>query len=325
MKFLSIARRGVVACLMASTCAVWAADDYPNKPIRLIGTFAAGSSVDILSRIVGKQMSDLLGQPILVEPRPGAGGDIATDIVAKAPKDGYTLGIASPGPLTINPLLRRQMPYEALRDLAPISLIAKGPNALFVNAQLPVRDLAELIKYIQAHPGKVSFASAGVGTTGHLAGELFKSKTGTDIQHVAYKGQNEAVTDVVGGRVDLIFSGLPPLLALVKTGKLRPIAVADFKRSPVLPDVPTTAEAGISSIESVAWYGLMAPAGTPDFILERLRLTLGKALQQPETLAQLATLGVVPAPSSRAEFSSMLNDETRRWKVLLDASGIKPE
>jgi len=301
------------------------ASSYPNRPIRLIGTFAAGSSVDIIARVVGQRMSEYFHQPVQIDPRPGAGGDIATDLLAKSPKDGYTIGMASPGPLTVNPLLRKSMPYDPIKDLAPIGLIAKGPNALFVNAEVPVRNMAELLAYIKAHPKQVSFASAGVGTSGHVAGELFKSKTGADVQHVAYKGQNEAVTDVVGGRVQLIFSGLPPLLPMVRNGKLKPIAVADYHRSPLMPEVPTVAEVGYPGTESVAWYGMIAPAGVPEAILNRLHEALAAALRHPDTLRQFATLGIEPALNERAEFAQMINTEGQRYQALFKGVGIKPE
>lgn len=328
-------RAGRTSCLLAAGALMFlgfspvrAADDvasYPNRPIRLIGTFAPGSSVDIISRVVGQRMAEYLHQPVQVEPRPGAGGDIATDLVAKSPKDGYTIGMASPGPLTVNPLLRRRMPYDPVKDIAPIALIAKGPNALFVNSEVPARDMAGLLSYIKAHPRQVSFASAGVGTSGHVAGELFKSKTGADVQHVAYKGQNEAVTDVIGGRVQLIFSGLPPLIPMVKNGKLRPIAVADYHRSPLMPDVPTVAEAGYPGTESVAWYGMVAPAGVPEPILNRLHEALAAAVGHPDTLRQFATLGIEPALNERAAFAQMLATETRRYQALFKDVGIKPE
>lgn len=333
MKRLKLSPRAT-GLLAAATIAFWgvsqarAADDvasYPNRPIRLIGTFAPGSSVDIIARVVGQRMAEYLHQPVQVEARPGAGGDIATDFVAKSPKDGYTIGMASPGPLTVNPLLRKSMPYDPVKDIAPIALIAKGPNALFVNAEVPARDMASLLSYIKAHPKQVSFASAGVGTSGHVAGELFKSKTGTDVQHVAYKGQNEAVTDVVGGRVQLIFSGLPPLIPMVKSGKLRPIAVADYQRSPLMPDVPTVAEAGYPGIESVAWYGMLAPAGVPEPILNRLHEALAAAVRHPDTVRQFATLGIEPALNERAAFVQMIASESRRYQALFKEAGIKPE
>ncbi len=303
----------------------FAADPYPSKPVTLVSTFAAGSSIDIIARIVAKPMSESMGQQVMVDDKPGAGGDIATNFVAKAAKDGYTLGMASVGPLIVNPLLRKKMPYDAAQDLAPISLIGRGPNAILINPSLPVKTLAELISYIKAHPGKVSYASAGVGTSGHLAGELFKYLSKTDILHVPYKGNSEAVTDVIGGRVQVLFSGLPPVLPMVEAGKLRAIAMADSVRSPLLPAVPTVSEAGLPGAESGAWYGMVAPAGTPPEVLERAHKELGRALERPDVRQQLSKIGVDTAFMSQAEFASMLKSETVKLQQLFKAANIQPE
>src|SRR6187431_3365301 len=207
MKFF----RTVTCLLLAAGAATMAvAQDYPNKPIRLVSNYAAGSSIDIIARLVAKPLSEQMGQPVIVENKGGAGGDIGTDVVAKAPKDGYTIGFASPGPLVFNPLMRKSMPF-ALADISTVTLLATGPNVLLVNPDVPAKNLTELIAYIKANPGKVSYASAGNGTSGHLAGELFKHLTGTDILHIPYKGNAEAVTDVLAGRVQLIFTGVPPI------------------------------------------------------------------------------------------------------------------
>lgn len=255
---------------LAAMAAVHAADNYPNHPVRLIATYGPGSSIDIIARLVAKPLGEQLGQPVIVENKPGAGGDLGTDIVAKSGKDGYTIGFASAGPITVNPNARKKMPYDALKDLTPVALVATGPNVILVNPSLPVKNLQELIAYIKANPNKVNFASAGVGTSGHIAGELFQHLSKTEILHVPYKGNSDAITDTLGGRTQMVISGVPPILSFVKSGQLRALAVADSKRSPLLPDVPTVAEAGLPGAESVAWYGIVAPAGTPADVLARL-------------------------------------------------------
>jgi tripartite-type tricarboxylate transporter receptor subunit TctC len=315
--------RRVVCLLVAAVFAPLAVaqQDYPSKPIRLIANYGAGSSIDIIARLVAKPLSEQLGQPVVVENRTGAGGDIGTDAVAKAPKDGYTIGFASPGPLVFNPMMRKSMPFAA-GDIAPVILLATGPNVLLTNPEVPAATLPELVAYIKANPGKVAFASAGNGTSGHLAGELFKHLTGTDILHVPYKGNAEAVTDVVGGRVQILFSGVPPIRAQVESGRLRAIAIADAKRAPQLPGVPTVAEAGLPGAESGAWYGILAPAGVPTSILDRLNAELAKVVQRPEVRAQYEKLGIDPADSSRAGFEKMIADEITRWKPLFESARI---
>ena len=312
-----------LACLLlaAGIAPMAMAQDYPNKPIRLIANFGAGSSIDLIARIVAKPLSEQLGVPVVVENRAGAGGDLATDFVSKAPKDGYTIGFASPGPLVFNPMMRKSMPY-APSDIAPVLLLATGPNVLLVNPEVPGKTLQELIAYIRANPGKVSYASAGTGTSGHLAGELFRYITKTDILHIPYKGNAEAVTDVLAGRVQLLFSGVPPIRAHVESGKLRAIAVADARRAKQLPGVPTVAEAGMSGGESGAWYGILAPAGTPAPILDRLAAEFAKAIQRPDVREQFDRLGIDPSNLSRSEFDKMIANENARWKPLFAATKI---
>lgn len=289
---------------------------WPTHPIRLIATYGPGSSIDIIARLVAKPLAEQLGQPVIVENKPGAGGDLGTNIVAKAAKDGYTIGFASAGPITVNPNARPKMPYDSLKDLAPVALIATGPNVILVNPSLPVKTLKELIAYIKANPGKVSYASAGVGTSGHIAGELFQHLSRTSILHVPYKGNSGAITDTLGGRTQMVISGVPPILPFVKSGRLRAIAVADTKRSPLLPDVPTVGEAGLPGAESVAWYGLVAPAGTPAKILDRLHDEIVKAVHTPELQQKFSGLGIVASSDTRAEFGKRMTDEFARFKAL---------
>lgn len=301
---------------LAAMTAVQAAGTYPTHPIRLISTYGPGSSVDIIARLVAKPLAEQLGQPVIVEDKPGAGGDLGTDIVAKSAKDGYTIGFASAGPITVNPNARKQMPYDSLKDLASVALVATGPNVILVNPSLPVKNLQELIGYIKANPDKVSFASAGVGTSNHIAGELFQYLSKTKILHVPYKGNSDAITDTLGGRTQMVISGVPPILSFVRSGQLRALAVADTKRSPLLPDVPTVAEAGLPGAESVAWYGIVAPAGTPTDVLNRLHDEIAKAVNSPELKEKFAALGIDPASDSRADFSKRMTDEFSRFKEL---------
>jgi tripartite-type tricarboxylate transporter receptor subunit TctC len=321
---MKLTRRTACVMLAAGVAPLARAQDYPNKPIRLISNYGAGSSIDIIARVVAKPLSEQLGQPVIVEDKPGAGGDIGTEYVAKAPKDGYTIGFAAPGPMVFNPMMRKSMPF-APDDVTPVILLATGPNVLLVNPQVPAKTLPELIAYIKANPGKVSFASAGTGTSGHLAGELFKYLTKTDVVHIPYKGNAEAVTDVIGGRVQMLFSGVPPIRAQVESGKLRAIAIADTKRVRQLPGVPTVGEAGLPGAESGAWYGILAPTGVPAPILERLNAELAKTLLRPEVRAQFEQLGVEPVGGSSADFGRMIAGERVRWKPLFATAGIKAD
>lgn len=305
-----------LALSLAAFMSAQAADSYPARPIRLIATFGPGSSIDIIARLVAKPLGEQLGQPVIVENKSGAGGDLGTDLVAKSAKDGYTIGFASAGPITVNPNARSRMPYDPLKDLTPVALVATGPNVILVNASIPVTNLKELIAYIKANPNKVNYASAGVGTSGHIAGELFQHLSKTEILHVPYKGNSDAITDTLGGRTQMVISGVPPILSFVKSGQLRALAVADTKRSPLLPDVPTVAEAGLPGAESVAWYGIVAPAGTPQAILDRLHDEIVKAVNTPETQEKFASLGVVPSTDSRAVFGKRMADEYVRFKEL---------
>lgn len=305
-----------IALSLTAASAAYAVAPWPSQPIRLVATYGPGSSIDIIARLVAKSLSEQLGQPVIVENKPGAGGDIGTDFVAKAPKDGYTIGFASAGPITVNPNARAKMPYDSIKDFAPVALVATGPNVILVNPTLPVQNLQELIAYIKANPDKVSFASAGMGTSGHIAGELFQHLSKTSILHVPYKGNSEAITDTLGGRTSMVISGVPPILPFVKSGGLRAIAVADDKRSPLLPDVPTVAEAGLPGAESVAWYGIVAPSGTPAEILNRLHDEIVKAVNSPEVQEKFTNLGIVAGVEGREEFGKRMTDEHARYKEL---------
>ncbi len=305
-----------VALAVGGITAASAATTWPTKPIRLIATYGPGSSVDIIARLIAKSLTDQLGQQVIVENKSGAGGDLGTNYIAKAEKDGYTIGFASAGPITVNPNARKEMAYDALKDLVPVALVATGPNVILVNPSVPATTLKELIAYIKANPDKVSYASAGVGTSGHIAGELFQHLSGTTILHVPYKGNSEAITDTLGGRTQIVISGVPPILSFVNSGRLRAIAVADTKRSALLPNVPTVSEAGLPGAESVAWYGIVAPAGTPVEVLDRLHDEIVKAVGLPEVQKTFASLGIVGTADTRAEFGRRMTEESARFKAL---------
>jgi tripartite-type tricarboxylate transporter receptor subunit TctC len=307
---------GLALGLAAAAVTAQPAAPYPSKPIRLIATFGPGSSIDIIARLVAKPLSEQLGQPVIVDNKPGAGGDLGTNIVAKSEKDGYTIGFASAGPFTVNPNARKKMPYDSLKDFVPVALVATGPNVILANPALPVKNLQELIAYVKANPNKVSYASAGMGTSGHIAGELFQHLSKTKILHVPYKGNSEAITDTLGGQTQLVISGVPPILSHVKSGQLRALAVADTKRSPLLPDVPTVAEAGLPGAESVAWYGIVAPAGTPPEILNRLNAEIEKAVARPDVQEKFLSLGIAAGTESRAEFGKRIATEHARFNEL---------
>jgi len=247
------------------------------------------------------------------------------DVIAKAPKDGYTVGIGTTGPLTINPALQNRMPFDTIADLAPVSLVATGPNAVLVHPSVPAQNVRELIAYARSKPGALNFASSGVGSTNHLAGELFNSVAGVQMVHVPYKGNSEALADLLAGRVQVLFSGLPPVMAQVQSGKARVLAIAGPARAGALPNVPTVAEAGLPGAEVLVWYGLLAPAGTPKDIISRLNTEMVRALARPEIRARLIEAGSDPASSTPEEFGRMIASDLAKWKKVITAANIKVE
>ena len=322
------ARPRLLAAVVLSLAAPLAqaqAPAYPAKPIRLIVPFGPGSTVDIMARALAGPLFEQMQQPIVVENRAGAGGSVGVDAIAKAPKDGYTVGIGTTGPLAINPALQSRMPFDTLADLAPVSLIATGPNAVLINPGVPVRSVKDLVAYAKAHPDELNFASAGVGSTNHLAGELFKSVAGVQMVHVPYKGNAEALADLMSGRVQVLFSGLPPVMAQVQAGKVRVLAIAGPSRAASLPDVPTVAEAGLPGAEVLVWYGLLAPAGTPREVIARLNAEVVKAMARAEIRARFLEAGSDPASSTPEEFSRMIRADLAKWKKVITTANIKVE
>jgi tripartite-type tricarboxylate transporter receptor subunit TctC len=300
-----------------------AAQAYPDKPIRVIVPVPAGGTPDVVARMVAPALSSLLGQHLVIDNRGGAGGLIGAELAAKAVPDGYTLFFSSPGSLTILPHLQKQVAYDTLTDFAPISLVSIGPFLLITHPSVPVRTVKELIALAKAEPGKLNYASAGNGAANHLAMELFKSMAGVNITHVPYKGAPQAVTDLIGGSVDLMFNSIPPVLQHIKTGRLRLLGVASAKRSPQLPDVPTISEAGVPGYEAITWFGLLAPARTPKPIVVRLSAALVKVVHAPDIKSQLEIQGYDPVGSSPEEFAAFIRTESQKYAKVVKLSGAK--
>ena len=300
-----------------------AAQAYPDKPIRVIVPVPAGGTPDVVARMVAPGLSSLLGQQLVIDNRGGAGGLIGAELAAKAIPDGYTLFFSSPGSLTILPHLQKQATYDTLKDFAPIGLVSIGPFLLITHPSVPVKTVKELIALARAEPGKLNYASAGNGAANHLAMELFKSMAGVDITHVPYKGAPQAVTDVIGGYVNLMLNSIPPVLPHIKAGRLRLLGVASARRSPQLPDVPTISEAGVPGYEAITWFGLLAPARTPRQIVARLNDVLVKVVRAPDVKSQLETQGYDPVGSSPEEFAAFIRRELDKYAKVVKISGAK--
>ena len=300
------------------------AQDYPSRPVRLVVPFAAGGPNDIIARLVGGRLSNALGQQIVVENRPGAGGNIGTDFVAKAPPDGYTLLSAGPGSLIINPLLG-SVPYDTARDFAPVSLMASAPNVLVVHPSVPAKSVKELIELARARPRQLNYASGGPGSTPHLSGALFAVMAGIDIVHVPYKGTGPASADLLGGQVQMAFFGIPPLLPHIKSGKLRALAVTGMRRSPELPEVPTMHEAALPGYEVSPWYGLLAPAGTSRAIITRLNAEVSRVVRSADMKEKLAVQGAEAAGGTPEEYAAVIRADTATWARVIRDAGIRGE
>jgi tripartite-type tricarboxylate transporter receptor subunit TctC len=310
-------------CILLSVAAASVlAQGYPDKPLKLVVPFPPGGPTDIVGRLVAQKLAEGIGQPVVVENRPGAGGTVGSTAVARAPADGYTLLYGSTT-LAIAPSLYRDLAYDPRTAFAPISLVSRGPIIAAVNAQLPAKTLKDFIALAKSSPGRINYGSAGSGTPPHLAAELFKTVAGVDLVHVPYKGGGPAVSDLAGGQVQVIFEGLPTLLPHIKSGKVRALAIAGAKRDPALPEVPTFAEAGLPGYDANFWNGLVAPAGTPAEVIARLNSVLVQALATPEVRAALVRLGLEAAGTTPQQFGDFIAAEIDKWARVVKASGAK--
>lgn len=296
---------------------------YPEKPIRIIVPVPAGGTPDVVARIVTPGLSAALGQQLVVDNRGGAGGLIGAELAARATPDGYTLLLSSPGPLTILPHLQKKISYDPLTDFVPIGLISVGPFLLITHPSVPAKTLKELVAAAKAQPGRFNYASAGNGAANHLAMELFKSMAGVDITHVPYKGAPQAVTDVLAGHMNMMFNSIAPVIQHIKGGRVNVLGIGSAKRSPQLPDVPTISEAGVAGYEAVSWFGLLAPAKTPQPILAQLHQALAKVVHRPETRAQFEAQGADPVGSTPEEFRALIRRESDRYAKVVKSSGAK--
>lgn len=299
-------------------------DTYPSRPIKVVVAFTAGGTTDIIARIVGKKLTDAWGQQVIIDNRPGAGGNLGSNVVAKSPPDGYTLLIGSVGPLAINATLYPNMPYDHLKDFVPICLVASVPNMLVVHPSVPVHSVKDLVDLARAKPGTLNYGSTGNGTTGHLSGELLNERAGINLVHVPYRGAT-AVTDLLGGQVQLMFATIPSVIQHVRAGNLRAIAVTSSRRSPALPEIPTIAESGYPDFEAGSWFGFVAPTGTPEPIVRKLHAQIAGIVRMPDINEQLASQGADPVGSTPEEFGQYMRSETEKWAKVVKASGIRLE
>jgi tripartite-type tricarboxylate transporter receptor subunit TctC len=311
---------------LALACApAHAQTSYPAKPVRLVVPFPAGGTTDILARAVAQKLSETWGQQVIVDNRPGAAGNIGTELVARSAPDGYTLLMGTVGTHAINASLYEKLPFDPVKDFTPVVLVAGVPNVLVVNQSVPAQSVAELIAYAKANPGKLNFASSGSGTSIHLSGELFKVLTGVQMTHVPYKGSAPALTDLMGGQVQLMFDNLPSSLAFIKAGRLRALAVTSTTRAAALPDIPTMVEAGVPGFEASSWFGVLAPAGTPRDIVLRINAEVAKWLATPEAREKLAGQGAIVAGGAPEDFARHIASESAKWARVVKASGAKVE
>ena len=315
--------RWALGALFACIATVASAQGYPNRTIRLVVPFPAAGTTDILARAAAQKLTEAFGQSVVVDNRPGAAGNIGSDLVAKSAPDGYTLLMGTVGTHAINPSLYSKMPYDHVKDFVPVVLVAGVPNVLVVNPALPVNSVADLIKLAKDKPGQINFASSGSGTSIHLSGELFKTMAGVDITHVPYKGSSPALVDLIGGQVQIMFDNLPSALPQIKAGKLRAIAVTSLKRAPVLPDVPTISESGLPGFEASSWFGVLAPAGTPAPIVARINAEINKWLQSAEAREKLLSQGAEAAGGTPEQFAHHIRAESEKWAKVVKASGAK--
>jgi tripartite-type tricarboxylate transporter receptor subunit TctC len=319
--------RGLLAALVClAACDAVAADSaYPLRPVRFIVPFAPGGSTDTLARTLAQKLSEALGQQVVVDNRSGGNGNIGTELVARAAPDGHTIVLGYIANLGIGPSLYAKLPFDPVKDFAPVTLLAVAPNILVAHPSVPVKNVRELVAYAKANPNKVNYASAAVASLGHLAGELLNSLAGIQMQHVPYKGSGQAVIDLLAGQVQVMVSGMSSVMPHIRGGKLRPLAVTGAQRSPAVPEVPTIAEAGYPGFEASAWYSVMAPAGTPKPVVARLNGEILRALKMPEVKDRLENVGFEIVGSSPEQCGTYIRNEIVKWAKVVKASGIKAE
>lgn len=318
----------IVLCLLAMSGAVQAQDaaaTYPDRPVKVIVPFPPGGATDIVGREISDRLARALGQPFVVENRSGASGNIGMEAAARSAPDGYTLVVGAPQTLTINPQLFKSNPFNPQKELDPIVVVATVPNVLIINPKLPISSVKELIAYAKERPGKVNYGSSSIGGTPHLSSELFKSMTGTDIMHIPYRGSSPALTDLMGGQIDMMFDNLPASLPHIKSGRVKALAVTTKQRSDAAPELPTMDEAGVPGFESQGWFSLLAPAGTPPAILEKINAEVNKILATDSFKERLANVGAQPMGGSIADFRQLLDTETQRWSKVIEFADIKVE
>lgn len=331
MKRHSPARRALLAA-MAVLCgaavpamSAIAAEAFPSRPIRLIVPFTPGGTTDILARLVAQKAGETLGQPMVVENRPGAGGNIGAEAAARSAADGYTLLMGTLGTQVTNQFIYPRMPYDSAKDFAPVTLVANSPNVLLVNSTLPANSIGELIALARREPGKINYASTSTGGSPHLSGELLSMMAGVRMQHVPYKGAAPAMTDLLAGQVNLMFDNLPSALAQIQGGKIKALAVTGAKRASVLPSVPTVRESGLPDYEVNSWFGLLAPAGTPPERVRQLQQAVDKVLAMPDVRKRIQELGAEPGGEGSAAFAAQIKADTDKWARVIRSAGIKAQ
>lgn len=317
--------RWTVLAIIALCAAKAFGQDYPIKPVRLIIPFAPGGSNDILGRMIGTKLAEAMGQQVVIDNRAGAGGSIGVELAAKSAPDGYTLVIGHIGTLAVNPTLYKKLPYDPIKDLQTISMLAKVANIMVVHPSLPAKSVRELIALAKAKPGMLVYGSGGNGGAGHLATEYFKLMAKIDIEHIPYKGTAPAIIDLLAGQTQLVFGGIPGIGGHIRNGRLRALGVSTSKRLTIFPEVPTVAEAGVPGYEATQWYGVLAPAGTPNWVVARLNREIVHTLQNPQIQQRLADDGSEPLASTPEEFTAFIKSETARWAPVIKAAGIRAD
>ncbi|RTL73083.1 MAG: tripartite tricarboxylate transporter substrate binding protein [Hyphomicrobiales bacterium] len=315
---------GTAAFAAAAPGRVWA-QAYPDRPVKIVVPFAAGSASDVVGRVVLERMASELGQAFIFENQPGAGGNSGTNVIAKADPDGYRLTVTASGPLAVNRTLTKNLPYDPEKDFEPVSLLATLPNVVTVSAKLPIKSLKELIEYAKAKPGELNYSSVGPGSSQHLAGLLFQQLTGTSMVHVPYRVTGQLVTDLITGAVPLSFQLIPNVLGQIRAGEVRALAVTAVTRSASLPEIPTSAEAGLPGYECAGWFALLGPKGTPKPIIDKLHATAVVALEDEAVRKRLIEIGADPASSSPDELAKLISSEIVKWREVIVKAGLQPE